>query len=199
MDRKYVAAVCVMAIVLAICSSVQVFAGGPVCRTPACGPQPVSWAAPCGPPVCGAPACPPPMCMPAGCPPPACGPRPMCENPVSKCLRGAANLLAGAVALPFAAVDCLIEGLSSAARGCRKPPCVPAAAPCMPCGPAMVGGPMPLAGPMPMMAPGMPPMGMGRPVPSKKMVPFGMTKENKDRDSANLFAGPRDGVFGNYW
>ena len=178
----------------------QVWAGGPVCPAPQCmppmcaapamfcGPTVCPVPMPCPPPLCAAPMpCPPPVCAPPmPCPPPSCGPQPCRENPLAKIFRGACDIVTGAIALPFAAVDCLIE---CGPCGPRGGPCKIANAPCPP--PACMP---PMCGPGYGMGPGPRPMGVGRHAP-RKMVPFAERKADK----VQLFAGPPLGVFGNFW
>ena len=186
----------------------HVWAGGPVCRTPQCmppmcappmmfcGPTVCAPPMPCPPPVCAPPMpCPPPICkVPRPCPPPVCnapgcGPEPCRENPLAKMFRGACDIVTGAIALPFAALDCILENGPCGPRG---GPCKIAAAPCCPppaCMPPMCG-----PGPAYGMGPGRRPMGVGRHAP-RKMVPFAERKSER----TPLFAGPAQGIFGNYW
>ena len=122
--RVPVRALLIVGLLVAVCGG-QALAGGPVCPPPAC-PPPV-----CAPPM----MCPPPMsvCGPAPVcgPPPVCGPRPMCgpppcqpptckPNPLAQIARGACDVVVGVVALPFRAVDCLVDL-------CRRPKCGPPA------------------------------------------------------------------------
>ncbi len=127
--RVLVRALLIVGLLVAV-SGGQALAGGPVCPPPAC-PPPV-----CAPPM----MCPPPMsvCGPAPVcgPPPVCGPRPMCgpppcpppkckENPLAQIVRGACDVVVGVVALPFRAVDCLVD-LARRPK-CGPPPCGPMA------------------------------------------------------------------------
>gem|GEM_PF-799220 len=213
-------AVLIICLLLAL-STTQVWAGGPVCRPPQCmppmcappmmfcGPTVCPPPMPCPPPVCAPPMpcpppvcappmlCPPPICkVPRPCPPPVCkapgcGPQPCKENPLAKMFRGACDIVTGAIALPFAALDCMLE--QNAPCGPRGGPCKIAAAPCAPpvCMPPMCG---PGYGAAYGMGHGRRPMGIGRHAP-RKMVPFAKHKSDKFQ----LFAGPATGIFGNYW
>ena len=160
----------------------QVWAGGPVCRAPQCMPPMCAPPMPCPPPVCAPPRpCPPPVCG-----APGCGPLPCKENPLARMLRGACDLVAGAITLPFAALDCILENGPCGPRG---GPCKVAAAPCAPpvCMP-------PMCGPGPAYGMGRRPMGIGRHAP-RRMIPFAKQKSERNQ----LFAGPALGIFGNYW
>ena len=213
-DSVVVGAVLTICLLLAL-PAPQVLAGGPVCRVPQCmppmcappamfcGPTVCPAPMPCPPPICAAPMpcappmpCPPPVCKvrrpcpPPMCAPPGCGPQPCKENPLAKMFRGACDIVTGAIALPFAALDCLLE---CGPCGPRGGPCKVACAPCPPpaCMPPMCG---PGYGPAYGMRHGRRPMGIGRHAP-RRMVPF--AKRNSDR--VPLFAGPALGIFGNYW
>ncbi len=178
-----------------MCAPPMMFCGPTVCAPPMPCPPPVcAPPMPCPPPVCAPPMpCPPPICkVPMPCPPPvcnapACGPPPCKENPLKKMFRGACDLVTGAIALPFAALDCILE------KEPCGPPCQVAAAPCPPpvCAPPMCG---PVYGPAYGMGPGRRGMGVGRHAP-RKMIPFAKHKS----DNFELFAGPTLGIFGNYW
>jgi hypothetical protein len=196
-DSVAAGAVFIICLMLAL-PAPQVWAGGPVCRAPQCmppmcappamfcGPTVCPPPMPCPPPVCAPPMpCPPPVCkVPRPCPPPSCGPQPCKENPLAKIFRGACDIVTGAIALPFAAVDCLIECGQRGPRGCNiaSAPCPPPV--CMPpmCGPGYGMGPRPRS------------MGVGRHAP-RRMTPFAERKADK----VQLFAGPALGLFGNYW
>lgn len=174
----------------------QVLAGGPcrpVCPPPMCGPSM------CPPPMCGPAPCPPPMCGPAACPPP-CPPPRTCEmNPLKMILTGTVRLVAGAVALPFRLVDCVVTEI------CRPKACRPPACPPPMCGPAPCAPPV---CPPPMCGPGygapvgygmgaMPPptsMGMGKGAP-RHFKPMAKKSSVKTK----LFADQSEGIFGNYW
>jgi hypothetical protein len=177
-----------------MCAPPMMFCGPTVCAPPMPCPPPLCAAPmPCPPPVCAAPMpCPPPVCkVPRPCPPPVCGPppcgpKPCKENPLARMFRGACDLVVGAVSLPFAAVDCIVESCGPSGGPCNVSACPPPA--CMPpmCGPGY--------GPAYGMGPGRRPMGIGRHAP-RKMVPFAKGKSER----AQLFAGPPLGIFGNYW
>jgi hypothetical protein len=179
----------------------QVWAGGPPCRAPQCMPPMCAPPMPCPPPVCAPPMpcpppicaapmpCPPPVCAPPRpCGPPACGPRPCKENPLKRMFTGACDLVAGAISLPFAALDCLLNPEPCGPRG---GPCKVAAGPCPPpvCMPPMCG-----PGYGPAYGMGRRHMGPGRSA-HRKMVPFAEKKSARTQ----LFAGPVGGLFGNYW
>jgi len=161
----------------------QVLAGGPICPPAGC-PPPM-----CMPPMCAPPCAPPPMmCGPRPCPPPPCGP-----NPLAMICRGALALVTGVIALPFKAVDCLLDGLSR--PRCGPPPCGPP--PRMACAPPICIPPVVFG----------PPGGMGYGKGVRRPVGFGqgaprrfapMSRSNK-KLPATLMAGPGDGFFGAYW
>jgi hypothetical protein len=166
---------------------VHAAAGGPVCPPMKCPPPMCAPPPPCPPPVCG----PEPMCGPPPCPPPKCGP-----GALSKICSGTWNLVTGVIALPFEAIDCLLD---KTIRKCGPvamcpPPCPPPMCPppvCMPpaCGPAMC--------PPGMMGYG---VGPGRPVGAgygapRKFRPFANKKANR----VKLVAEQDQGVFGTYW
>jgi hypothetical protein len=198
--RVLVRALLIVGLLVAV-SGGQALAGGPVCPPPAC-PPPV-----CAPPM----MCPPPMAVcgpaPACGPPPVCGPRPVCgpppcqppqckENPLAQILRGACDVVVGVVALPFRAVDCLVD-LARRPK-CGPPPCGPMAM----CPPPMC--PPPMCGPPVCGPPGVGyGMGVGRPMgfgyggprTKKKFAPFA----KKDSVAVKLIAGSSGGVFGTYW
>ncbi len=205
MEKRFSFAILVLGIVLSM--SFAAFAGGPVCRQPACAPM-MCAPQPCMPQPC-APACMPQPCGPMACqptcgpvcPPPACGPRPcgpqMCEeNPLAKIVKGACQLVAGIVALPFKIVDGIFSGIDCPgqcgpryprmAMCCPPQQCMPAVCPPMVCAPPACG------------------MGMARPAPVgfgfggprvKRFSPF----SKKESAAASLFAAPTEGVFGSYW
>ena len=205
-----VAALTAVIAVLLVC---QASAGGPVCATPRClppmcGPQPC-----CPPPMCApAPVCPPPMCAPAPCAPPMCGPRmcgpkpcaPQCEdNPLCMIVKGTFRLVAGAVALPFKLVGCLLQGPCATPTCCPPRPACPPIAMCPP--PSCMPSCAPPACGMGYCPPGMgygmgpmaPPMGFGRGVPRPMMKP--MAKKGSKSLPPQLLAGPSQGLFGAYW
>jgi hypothetical protein len=202
-DSIVVGAVLIIGLLLAL-PAPQVWAGGPVCGVPQCmppmcappmmfcGPTVCPPPMPCPPPVCAPPMpCPPPVCkVPRPCPPPVCGappcgPQPCRENPLKKICRGTWDVVTGAIALPFAALDCLLEcGPCGPRGGLCNVACTPCPPPvCMPpmCGPGY--GPGPAYG-----------MRHGRRAP-RRMIPFA----KHEADKAQLFAGPALGIFGNYW
>lgn len=180
-----------------------VSAGGPVCPPPMCGPQP------CPPPMCGPQPCPPPMCGPAMYPPPACPPpcppRRCEDNPLAMILKGTVRLVAGAVALPFKMVDCVVNEI------CRPKRCYPARPACPPpamCPPAPMCAPPgcmpPACGPMPAYYGPPPGMGYGAPMPAP--VGFGRGASYRSKPMAKkkslpsqLLAAPSESVFGAYW
>jgi len=131
------------------------------------------------------------MCGPPPCPPPQCK-----ENPLAQILRGACDVVVGVVALPFRAVDCLVD-LARRPK-CGPPPCGPMAM----CPPPM--SPPPMCGPPVCGPPGVGyGMGVGRPMgfgyggprTKKKFAPFA----KKDSMAVKLIAGSAEGVFGTYW
>jgi hypothetical protein len=166
-----------------------VSAGGPVCPPMGCGP------AVCPPPLCPPPACPPPLC----CPPPRCAP-PMCkENPLAMIVKGACQLVVGVVALPFKAVDCLIDGLCRPKCGPMRVACGPPRMACAPpiCVPPVVFGPG--YGPPPGFGYG---MGRGRPMGFGQGAPrrFAPMAGKEKALPLTMIAVPNDGgVFGAYW
>jgi hypothetical protein len=171
----------IMGCVILAMTVAQVSAGGPVCPPRGC-PPPM-----CAPPMmCAPPLCPPPVCPPPACGPPPCPPRGCRENPVAAVVKGAVRLVAGVIALPFKAVDCLVEELCRPSDCRMAAPCPPPVCPPPMCGPA----PCP-PGPMPGFRPG--PMGP-RPGPAR-FRPFAEEKSAKIR----LMAGPPEGIFGTFW
>lgn len=175
---------------------VQAVAGGPVCPPMKCPPPMCAPPPPCPPPVCA----PQPMCGPPPCPPQRCGP-----GALARICGGAWNLCTGLIALPFDALDCLLE---KCVRRCGPPPCGPLAKcppPCPPpCAPPVCMPPAcmpPPCGPM-MCPPGMLGYGIGpgRPVGGgygapRRMRPFA----KKNSHPVKLLAEQNHGVFGAYW
>jgi hypothetical protein len=195
-----------------VCWAPSAWSGGPVCPRPTCCPPPMAMCPPpCPPPMClPAPVCgPQPMCGPppcgpmAACPPPMCGPRPCpprgCgDNPLAMIVKGAVSIVAGAVALPFKIVDCLLSPLCKPCypkRACCPPPmamCPPPA--CMPpaCGPSFCPPGMAYGMGMGAVAPvgfgsGAPRRFKSKPIAENKVLPL------------QLLAGPSDDIFGTYW
>jgi hypothetical protein len=184
----FVVWVAVMSCLMLTLTVAQVSAGGPVCPPRGCPPPMCAPPMMCAPPVCPPPACAPPSCGPRPCPPPGCK-----ENPLAAVVKGAVRLVAGAVALPFKMVDCLLEEMC--APRCCPPgpgPCRVASACPPPCPPPACGPSPCFPGPVPGMMPA--PRGF-RPGPARKFVPFAEKTSAKIR----LMAGPPDGLFGNYW
>jgi hypothetical protein len=173
---------------------VQAVAGGPVCPPMKCPPPMCAPPPPCLPPVCG----PPPMCGPPPCRPPQCGP-----GALAKICGGTWNLVTGLIALPFDALDCLLD---KCVRRCGPPPmCGPVAKCPPPCPPPLCPPPAcmppPPCGPM-MCPPGMLGYGIGpgRPVGGgygapRRMRPFA----KKNANPVKLLAEQNHGVFGAYW
>jgi len=164
MSKTLVVRVVTLTVLLVAFAAIQVSAGGPVCPRPMC-PQPM---------------CAPPMCCPPPCPPPRCQ-----ENPLAMICKGAFQIVAGVVALPFRVVGCLAEGLSRPMR-CGPPPMMAGCAPPM-C-------PPPVCGPGYGMGPGRP-VGFGGGAPRR----FAPMAEKSKSLPLTLIAGPNDGVFGGYW
>lgn len=211
MQRATLLRVLIVVLLLAMAGIVPATAGGPPCPPPVCGP--VMYAPPpmCAPPACPPmkvkpmaacppPACPPPVCAPAPCGPPPC--KPKCgPGPLEGLCRGALNLVTGAIALPFKAVDCLIDKCRRPSLcGAPPPPCpMPPPAPyCGPapamayCGPA--GCPPPYG--YGMAPPPARPFGFGR-GHGPRLVPFSAKKSKKTKMIAG---GPAsDNLFGTYW
>ena len=204
MEKRFSFAILVLGIVLSM--SFAAFAGRPVCRQPACAPM-MCAPQPCMPQPC-APACMPQPCGPMACqptcgpvcPPPACGPRPcgpqMCEeNPLAKIVKGACQLVAGIVALPFKIVDGIFSGIDCPGQcgpSNRVWPCV-----------ALRNSACLLFALPWLRAPGLW-NGNGETRPggfrlrwpqSKRFSPF----SKKESAAASLFAAPTEGVFGSYW
>ncbi len=205
--RKALSAVAFAGLLL-VAVAADLFAGGPVCPPPVCGP----------PPMCGAPSfCPPPMCppqvgfmppmyatqCPPPCPPPTCGPPPMCcpprcrVNPLAKVLVKTCELVASVVALPFRVVDCIVSPLCDPpcgprrmAAACPPPACGPVDM-CPPGGPAF-GPPGPMYG-----GPAMTPVRY-RPGTPQRFLPMN-AKAKKGREAQGLLALRIEGVFGTYW
>jgi len=189
MSKKTLLGAVVIAGMLIVVGVLQAAAGGPVCPPMKC-PPPM-----CGPP----PPCPPPMCGPPPCPPPQCR-----EGALSKIFGGAWNLVTGVIALPFDALDCLLE---NCARRCGPPPlCGPRV-----CGPPPVCGPIAKCLPPPCMPPPCGPafcppgmlgygIGPGRSVGAgysapRRFRPF----TSKKAHPVKLLAEQNQGFFGAYW
>ncbi len=211
-------AVLIICLLLAL-PATHVWAGGPVCRTPQCmppmcappmmfcGPTVCAPPMPCPPPVCAPPmCCPPPVCappmpcpppickVPRPCPPPVCkapgcGPEPCRENPLAKMFRGACDIVTGAIALPFAALDCILEnGLVDLEAGLARlrlshvvllrPVCRRCAVPVLH-------------------------MAWVRADDRWELVAIRLAKWSHSQSASlreiQLFAGPALGIFGNYW
>jgi hypothetical protein len=182
---------------------VQAAAGGPVCPPMKCPPPMCYPPAPCPPPMCG----PQPMCGPPPCPPPRCRP-----GALSKICSGTWNLVTGVIALPFDAIDCL---LNKCVRRCGPPPMCGPVASCPPpmCAPPLCPPPCPPPVCMPTKC--MPPpcgpayyppgmmgygIGPGRPVGAgygapRRFRPFAKKKGHRIR----VFAEHDQGFFGAYW
>lgn len=183
-----------VSLLLVMCFSSLLFAGGPICGPKMCPPPMCA-------PMCAPPACAPPMamspCMPPSCQPPMCGPaRSGCEEgPLEKVFKGACMLVTGVVSLPFKLVDCMFGGSNRPPRTAR---CgydqMPACGPTMACMPPMCA-PTPCYPGIGCGVPGGTPMGFGYGAPrSKKFRPFA---ENKGLP-ISIATVPQT-IFGSYW